>query len=169
MQGIKEVASVITGKDQTETEAVLAEKGQEETGQALVREVAGEVRPTEKPSEAAPSEAASTQPTAPGQTTETAPRQTTPATEASSKAETPAQSLAETKPVREEATESAAPAEAQVAYQEYTVKSGDTLSLICQEFYGERNPSLVAEVCKFNGMANANLIYEGQVLKLPKQ
>ncbi len=177
MQGIKEVASVITGKDQTETGAVLAEGGQAETGQALVREVAGEVKPTEKPQEdagaqAVPSETTSTEGIVPTETTtpgETEnPGQTASPVEASEETP-PAQTQAETKPDVTEQTESAAPVGADVAYQEYVVKSGDTLSLICKEHYGRGTPALVAEVCKFNGMANANLIYEGQVLKLPEE
>ena len=92
------------------------------------------------------------------------------ASAAEASGETPVQGQsAETKPGPAEQTEEASPAAADTAYQEYVVKNGDTLSLICKEHYGKGTPALVAEVCRFNGMANANLIYEGQVLKLPEE
>ncbi len=184
MQGMREVASMFTGQEQAETGTALAENGQAETGQALVREVAGEVKPTEKPQEgegqpAAPSEMqqtegdSSTGTAAVAETAgETAPSETPgqAASAAEASGETPVQGQsAETKPGPAEQTEEASPAAADTAYQEYVVKNGDTLSLICKEHYGKGTPALVAEVCRFNGMANANLIYEGQVLKLPEE
>ena len=178
MQGIREVASIFTGKDPEETGTVLAEKGQEETGQALVREVAGEVKPTEKPAENAggqeagagssPAETPSAAGAA-GEPTAAAGETTAPANAAAGETSPPVETAAETAPGSQEADENAAPAAAEAAYQEYVVKRGDTLSLICKEHYGRGTPALVAEVCKFNGMANANLIYEGQVLKLPEE
>ncbi len=47
----------------------------------------------------------------------------------------------------------------------YTVKSGDTLSAICRDMYG--NSSLYAKLADYNGIKNANLIYPGQVVKIP--
>lgn len=44
----------------------------------------------------------------------------------------------------------------------YTVKSGDTLSGIASK-YG----TTVAKLVALNGIKNANLIYTGQVIKLP--
>ena len=167
MRGIREVASIFTGKEQAETGEALAENGQVETGQALVREVAGEVKPTEKPSE----ETVETSPAAGTAAETTTPAGETPAPVGETTGQTaPAgETPTQTEPAGEEPTESAAPAAAEAAYQEYVVKRGDTLSLICKEHYGRGTPALVAEVCKFNGMANANLIYEGQVLKLPEE
>ena len=176
MQGIREVASMFNGKDQTETGAVLAENGQAETGQALVKEVAGEVMPTEKPSEDSESQAAASEAPQTDGTTQAAVAASSDASSGQTaspdgtSAQTPsAETPGEVAPATAGQEESAAPAGADVAYQEYVVKSGDTLSLICKEHYGRGTPALVAEVCKFNGMANAHLIYEGQVLKLPEQ
>lgn len=47
----------------------------------------------------------------------------------------------------------------------YTVKSGDTLWAICRKFYGDG--SLCYKLAAYNGIQNANLIYVGQVLKIP--
>lgn len=48
--------------------------------------------------------------------------------------------------------------------KEYTVKSGDTLTAIAAK-YGVT----VAELAKYNGIANPNLIYPGQVIKIPSK
>lgn len=48
------------------------------------------------------------------------------------------------------------------SYITYTVKSGDTLSAIASR-YG----TTVSAICSLNGIKNANLIYVGQVLKIP--
>jgi LysM repeat protein len=45
----------------------------------------------------------------------------------------------------------------------YTVKSGDTLWAICKANLGDG--SKYAEIAALNGIANANLIYPGQVIK----
>lgn len=47
----------------------------------------------------------------------------------------------------------------------YTVKKGDTLSAICRKFYG--NASLYPKLAVANGIKNPNLIFVGQVLKIP--
>lgn len=47
----------------------------------------------------------------------------------------------------------------------YVVKSGDTLSLIARDIYGEIG--LWEEICAFNGLADCNNIEVGQEIKLP--
>lgn len=47
-------------------------------------------------------------------------------------------------------------------YQLYTVRRGDTLSAIAQRF-----DTTVSALVQLNGIANPNLIYTGQVLKVP--
>lgn len=47
----------------------------------------------------------------------------------------------------------------------YTVKSGDTLWSIARKFYGDG--SLYPKLAACNGIKNPNLIYVGQVLKIP--
>lgn len=56
------------------------------------------------------------------------------------------------------------PATAQGALS-YTVKSGDTLSAICRKYYGDT--SLYSKLAAQNGVKNPNLIFPGQVLKIP--
>ena len=68
----------------------------------------------------------------------------------------------------------AAPAESQTVRETtpqqtsettYTVKTGDNLWNICRKFYGDG--SLCYKLAAYNGIKNANLIYTGQVLKIP--
>lgn len=47
----------------------------------------------------------------------------------------------------------------------YTVKTGDNLWNICRTYYGDG--SLCYKLAAYNGIKNANLIYTGQVLKIP--
>ncbi|MCX7772781.1 MAG: LysM peptidoglycan-binding domain-containing protein [Clostridia bacterium] len=54
-----------------------------------------------------------------------------------------------------------------VTVQTYTVKSGDTLSSICRKYYGD--PSLSLKLAKHNNIKNVNLIYAGNVIKLPSK
>lgn len=59
-----------------------------------------------------------------------------------------------------------APAEAQEEPQQtYVVVKGDSLWSICKKFYGDG--SLAYRLAAYNNIANANLIYPGQVLKIP--
>lgn len=51
------------------------------------------------------------------------------------------------------------------AEQSYTVQSGDCLWDICRTYYGDG--SLCYQLAAYNSIANANLIYAGQNLKLP--
>lgn len=48
----------------------------------------------------------------------------------------------------------------------YTVKDGDSLSLISQKFFG--NTKMINEILKLNDMDDADKIYAGKILKLPK-
>lgn len=62
------------------------------------------------------------------------------------------------------------PVEPQIA--EYVVQRGDNLTNICAKHYGLDKPSGDAyrkalEIAKYNGIANANLIFSGQIIKLP--
>ena len=54
-----------------------------------------------------------------------------------------------------------------LGFQQYTVKSGDTLSKIAQQFYG--NASLFQRIfnANTNQLSNPNLIHPGQVLRIP--
>ena len=52
-----------------------------------------------------------------------------------------------------------------VTAKSYTVKSGDTLSAICRDNYGDS--SLYSKLANYNGIKNANLIYVGQNIKIP--
>lgn len=49
--------------------------------------------------------------------------------------------------------------------RQYTVAAGDCLSAISRRFYGEA--SLYGRLAAYNGIKNANLIYPGQVVRLP--
>lgn len=54
-----------------------------------------------------------------------------------------------------------------VTQTSYTVVRGDTLSGICRRFYGDASAAMAARVAAHNGIKNVNLIYPGQVLRLP--
>jgi uncharacterized surface protein with fasciclin (FAS1) repeats len=47
----------------------------------------------------------------------------------------------------------------------YTVRAGDTLSLIARDIYGSVN--VYQQICTLNGIANCNIIEVGDVLRLP--
>ena len=51
--------------------------------------------------------------------------------------------------------------------QKYTVKAGDTLSKISQQFYGSAGHYM--KIAEANGISNPNLIQVGQVLEIPQQ
>ena len=53
----------------------------------------------------------------------------------------------------------------QQSVQSYTVVKGDTLWAISRKFYGD--PTLCWKLADYNGIQNANLIYPGQIVKLP--
>lgn len=56
---------------------------------------------------------------------------------------------------------------APVPTRTYTVVSGDTLSAIALRFYGTTGPFYWLKIANANGIANPNLIYPGNVLKIP--
>lgn len=49
----------------------------------------------------------------------------------------------------------------------YTIKKGDTLSAISYKIKGDH--SLIASIVKANGLADANMIFEGEKLTIPTQ
>lgn len=49
--------------------------------------------------------------------------------------------------------------------QSYTVVKGDTMWAIARKYYGDA--TLCWKLAEYNGIANANLIYPGQVVSLP--
>ena len=63
------------------------------------------------------------------------------------------------------ATSSATPATPQT----YTVKSGDTLSKIAQEYYGNPNAYMAIFEANRDQLKDPNMIRAGQVLKIPAQ
>ncbi|MBS5166148.1 MAG: LysM peptidoglycan-binding domain-containing protein [Butyricicoccus sp.] len=54
-----------------------------------------------------------------------------------------------------------------VTQQSYTIKRGDTLWGICRRFYGEGK--LAYPLAKFNQIKNADLIYDGDTIKIPEK
>lgn len=54
-----------------------------------------------------------------------------------------------------------------VTQQAYTIQSGDTLWGICRKIYGDG--ALAYKLASYNGIKNANLIYDGDTLKLPSK
>ncbi|MFC2145015.1 LysM peptidoglycan-binding domain-containing protein [Actinomycetota bacterium] len=51
---------------------------------------------------------------------------------------------------------------------EYTVKKGDTLSAIAKKYYGSATKPMWEVIQKANNIKDANLIYPGQVFKIPE-
>ena len=49
----------------------------------------------------------------------------------------------------------------------YVVKEGDSLSAISQKFFG--NSSMINKIMELNGMDDADKIYAGKILKLPRE
>ena len=75
-------------------------------------------------------------------------------------------SAEETQSSGNEARSDANPAEGS-EMQSYVIKSGDTLWAIADKFYGDG--SLAYKLAGYNNIANANLIYAGNVLKIPNK
>lgn len=61
----------------------------------------------------------------------------------------------------------AAPADeaSSLAVQSYVVQKGDTITAICRLYYG--NTSRMEEVCRYNNIAEDEIIYPGQIILLP--
>lgn len=53
-------------------------------------------------------------------------------------------------------------------YSTYTVRTGDTLAGIALQAYKRATPRLLDDICKANGMRNANVLSLGQTLQLPE-
>ncbi len=53
-------------------------------------------------------------------------------------------------------------------FSTYTVRNGDTLASIAVQAYKRATPRLLDEICRANGMRNANVLSLGQTLKLPQ-
>jgi nucleoid-associated protein YgaU len=99
--------------------------------------------------------------------------------EAAMEAEAPAESeaAAEAAPAEEAVAEEAAPAESEAPPSEeaeapsvrtYTVVSGDTLSAIAQQFYGDANAYMRIFEANRDKLDNPDLIYPGQELVIPE-
>lgn len=52
-------------------------------------------------------------------------------------------------------------------FASYTVRNGDTLASIALQAYKRATPRLLDEICRANGMRNANVLQLGQNLNLP--
>ena len=50
----------------------------------------------------------------------------------------------------------------------YEVQSGDTLAVIALRNYKHASPRLLDEICRANGMRNANVLSLGQKITLPE-
>lgn len=74
----------------------------------------------------------------------------------------------ETEPPTEPPTDppTEAPTDPPKTYDTYTVKAGDTLFGICQNYYGESSNALVQQIIDLNGLASSEVV-EGDVLKMP--
>lgn len=53
------------------------------------------------------------------------------------------------------------------AMQSYTIKKGDTLSIICRRYYGKSTPAYYNALARYNGIKNPHLIYPGTTIKIP--
>ena len=53
-------------------------------------------------------------------------------------------------------------------FDEYAVVKGDCLWNITKRYYGKTSMSVCCKIAEINGIENPNLIYPGQIIKLPK-
>lgn len=51
--------------------------------------------------------------------------------------------------------------------QSYSAVYGDCLCFICRKFYGDGSYSLAQKLADYNGRADPNILYVGEVLKIP--
>ena len=51
--------------------------------------------------------------------------------------------------------------------QQYTIVSGDMLSVLCRRFYGSGMAEYYNALAKYNGIANPHLIYPGTTITIP--
>lgn len=68
-------------------------------------------------------------------------------------------------------TKQAIPADAETIvplFTSYTVRTGDTLAGIAIQAYKRATPRLMDEICRANGMRNANVLSLGQTITLPE-
>ncbi len=67
------------------------------------------------------------------------------------------------------ATMSGTSSSTSASHQTYTVKSGDTLSKIAQQYYGSPNAYMAIFEANRDQLKDPNMIRAGQVLKIPAQ
>ena len=53
------------------------------------------------------------------------------------------------------------------AAQQYTIVSGDMLSVICRRYYGNGSAAYYNALAAYNGIANPHLIYPGTTITIP--
>lgn len=51
--------------------------------------------------------------------------------------------------------------------QQYTIVSGDMLSVLCRRFYGNGSATYYNALAKYNGISNPHLIYPGTTITIP--
>ena len=167
MQAVRDVIAVIAGGNEETAEDGAAEG---EGGQAVIQEVPGELPSSSEAGEEAPeassdgAESESAEVSGKPETEPDSEPETEPEAETENAPETEPEAETDSEPETEPETE----AQAEPSYREYRVRTGDTLSSICEELYGEHGSSLVREICRLNDMENADVIYEGQILLLPE-
>ena len=61
----------------------------------------------------------------------------------------------------------APPAQSYAPDYRYVVQAGDVLGRICRRYYGSASPALVEALARYNGLASADAIREGDALLLP--
>ena len=54
-------------------------------------------------------------------------------------------------------------------FDEYAVVKGDCLWNITKRYYGKTSMSVCCKIAEINRIENPNLIYPGQIIKLPKE
>lgn len=53
--------------------------------------------------------------------------------------------------------------------QQYTIVSGDMLSVICRRSYGNGGAKYYSALAKYNGIKNPHLIYPGTTITIPTE